>query len=65
VKKAYQVTVLCQTQLNYLVDAETPVEAEVAALNRWVGGDKGETLGDEWTRIEKYTTVEKATSSSD
>lgn len=49
----YEVNVVYKGQINYLVEADSPEEAEEMALERWHNGDRGETLGTEWQSCEK------------
>jgi hypothetical protein len=57
--KEYEVPVVYRGQVNYVVKAGSPQEAEAAARLRYSTGDSGDVLGNEWEEIEKVGEVKE------
>jgi hypothetical protein len=53
----YEVPIVYRGQSNYIVEADSPEEAERIAKNRYHAADPPDELGNEWEEIERIGEV--------
>ena len=53
------VPIIYRGQSNFIVEADTPEEAEAKARTRYDNGDVGDELGNEWEEVERIGEIEK------
>jgi len=56
-KKTYEVPIVYQGQVNFLVKADSEEEAKEIAESRWKAGVQPDKFGNEWQEIERFGKV--------
>jgi hypothetical protein len=58
-KKTYEVPVVYKGQCSFIVEAETPEQAQELAESLFNNGDTPTALGNEWENIERFGEITK------
>ena len=60
----YEVPIIYRGQASFIVEADSPTEAERKAVSRFNDGDQPHELGNEWESIERVAEVTSVTENS-